>query len=264
MNRIVTGIIGDGLSSSRHAHTLNILDGFSLLSLASCSPEKGRELGRLHHIPFIDSDPEYLLERDEIDAVVIALPTEKHCSFIRYVTSFSKIAVSESPLSLNQEECEEILRLGEDGEYIFYCNPYLYLPVFDSLSSSYHTFSLEFSSISMMREETVQIALEVLIRAFGSIADISTADDCGRYSLRLERGEGTMMCSYDSDLNGLSLTVDGLRIIPSVQYYDALPDFYSFLYSRLENGGDIERPLRTAVAAARAREKILPLGNISI
>ena len=262
MNKIVTGIVGDGLSSSRHAHEINVSDGFSLLALAPRDRKKGVELGRIHHIPFVDRDPEYLLERDEIDAVVIALPTEKHADFIRYVTSFSKIAVSEAPLSLNPGECRDVLRMAEEGEYIFYAEPYLYLPQLGSISSSFHTFSLEFSSINMKIEETVQIAFEVLIHAFGDVESISKKEG-NEYSVKLERGEGTLHARFASDLEGLTLTVDGKKIVDSLCYYDALSYFYPFLYSRIEKGGETESVLRTALEASIIREKILPLSVIS-
>ena len=261
MNKIVTGIVGDGLSASRHAHEINVSDGFSLLSLAPGDRKKGIELGRIHHIPFVDRDPEYLLERDEIDCVVIALPTEKHADFIRYVTSYSKIAISEAPLSLNPDECADSLHMAEEGEYIFYAEPYLYLPQLDSISPSVHTFSLEFSSINMKTEETVQIALEVLIHAFGDVESISRTGN--GYSVRLSRGEGILRARFASDLNGLTLTVDGEKVIDAVPYYGALPYFYHFLYSLLEKGGGIERALDTALEAAIIREKILPLSVIS-
>ncbi len=263
MNKIVTGIVGDGLSASRHAHEINVSDGFSLLSLAPGNRKKGVELGRIHHIPFVDRDPEYLLERDEIDAVVIALPTEEHAAFIRYVTSYSKIAVSEAPLSLCPGESEDILRLAEEGEYIFYADPYLYLPQINSIPSSFHTFALEFSSINMKKEETLQIALEVLIHAFGDVEEIIPGGRKGEYSLRLNRGAGTLLSLEESDLRGLSLTVDGEKVIDSLCYYDALSYFYQFLYSRLEKGGETESVLETALKAALVREKILPLSGIS-
>ena len=262
MNKIVTGIVGDGLSSSRHAHEINVSDGFSLLALAPGDRKKGVELGRIHHIPFVDRDPEYLLERDEIDAVVIALPTDKHADFIRYVTSYSKIAVTEAPLSLDPEECRDVLCMAEEGEYIFYAEPYLYLPQIKSISSSFHTFTLEFSSINMKIEETLQIALEVLIYAFGDVESISQKE-VNDYFVRLEKGAGILRARFLSDLNGLTLTVDGERLVDSLCYYDALQYFYPYLYSRIEKGGETESVLRTALEAAVIREKILPLRDIS-
>ena len=80
---------------------------------------------------------------------------------------------------------------------------------------------------------------------------------------KLERGEGTLHARFASDLEGLTLTVDGKKIVDSLCYYDALHYFYPFLYSRIEKGGETESVLRTALEAALVREKILPLSDIS-
>ena len=116
----------------------------------------------------------------------------------------------------------------------------------------------------MKTEETLQIALEVLIRLFGHTVSISPSDNGCAYYARFERGEGMFECSFASDLNGLTLIVDGERVIDGLPYYDALTHFYSFVYSALERGSEIESVLETALEAALLREKILPSGNILI
>lgn len=257
MNRISVGLIGDGLSCYRHARAVSLSEHFVLSSIAPKSIEKGREIMRIHGIPHIDRDPEYLLERDDIDAVVIALPTELHMRYTEYAERHDKIVIIESPVTLSLEEGEEIYRkVREEGSFFFNANPYLYAPSLGHIDrNSFQTFSLSFSSLYLSINEMLNIALETLVRAFGCINALVDAGD-GEYGAVLERGEGTISLLKKPDSYGLSLKAGDKTIFDNDEYYSFLPDFYRYLFHTLESGSSSEDTFFCTLEALRAETKL--------
>lgn len=252
MNSINCGIISDGVAAFRHAHTINLHPGFSLLSIAPYDKKKGEELRKIHAIAHVESDSQYLYERDEIDAVVIASPTPFHFNEALYALRYSKIIVIESPVSLSSVEIETLLREVRDGAFIFNCNPYLYLPF--EIGKGYHRYTLSFHSFNLRVEEMAEIALEVAVSLFSSPLLYSFSDS--NIKLRHGNAEGEIILLPDTDSLGLSLSVDGVSVIDRMQYYDGLDNFYSYLYRTIEKGGDIEKMMEVSLLSAEIREKI--------
>ncbi len=252
MNSINCGIVSDGVAAFRHAHTINLHPGFSLISIAPYDKRKGEELRKSHAIAHVDSDSEYLYERDEIDAVVIASPTPLHFREALYALRYSKIIVIESPVSLSSVEIETLLGEVRDGAFIFNCNPYLYLPL--EIPGGYHSYTLSFHSFKLEKEEMAEIALEVALSLFSIPLSYSFSDS----TIKLKHGnaEGEIILLPDTDTLGLSLSVDGVSVIDRMQYYDALDNFYSYLYRTIEKGGDIEKMMEVSFLSAEIREKI--------
>lgn len=253
MNRISVGLIGDGLSCYRHARAVSTSAHFALSSIAPLDIQKGREIMRIHNIPHLDRDPEYLLERDDIDAVVIALPTELHMRYTEYAERHDKIVVIESPVTLSLEESEEIYRkVKDEGAFLFNANPYLYAPALERMDrNSFQTFSLSFSSLYLSRNEMLHIALETLVRAFGRINALVDAGN-GEYGAVLERGEGTISLLKKPDSYGLTLKAGEKNIFDNDEYYGFLPDFYRYLFHTLESGSSSEDTLFCTLEALRA------------
>lgn len=257
MNRISVGLIGDGLSSYMHARAVSSSEHFVLSSIAPKSIEKGREIMRIHSIPHIDRDPEYLLERDDIDAVVIALPTELHMRSLEYAEKYDKIVIIESPVTLSLIEGEEIYRkVRDEGAFLFNANPYLYAPsLIHFEKSSFHTFSLSFSSLYLRKSEMLHIALETLVRAFGRINALVDAGE-GEYGAVLERGEGTITLQRRADSYGLTLKAGERALFESSGYYTFLPDFYRSVFHTLESGGTSEEGFFCTLEALRAEASL--------
>ncbi len=257
MNRITVGLIGDGLSCYRHARAVSTSEHFVLSSIAPKSMEKGREIMRIHNIPHLDRDPEYLLERDDIDAVVIALPTELHMRSAQYAEKHDKIVIIESPVTLSLEEGREIYRkVRDEGSFFFNANPYLYAPALQRMErNSFQTFSLSFSSLYLRESEMLHIALETLVSAFGRIKALVKAGE-GEYGAVLERGEGTISLLERSDSYGLTLKAGEKTIFDNDEYYGFLPDFYSYVFHTLETGCSAGNTFFCTLEALSAESKL--------
>ncbi len=258
MERINTGIIGDGWGASKHAHAINLDKNINLIAIASDDRDKAEELVKRHAILSLDFDTEYLLKRDELDAAVISVPPERKLSMTKYVLSYSKIAILDSPVSTSLDECEELLTLLDDGNFIFNSNSFLYSPPLRE--NRVGRYSLYFSSLNLTFNQMAQITLEAAIFAYGKVDDVAIRkEDAGiRLQLKQERGEGEILLKRDSDIYGLTLIENGREVVKNEKLYSSLPYFYSFLYSRLSDGGDITKEMEVCVDASRIVTKILP------
>ncbi len=259
MNRISVGIIGDGISAYRHAHAVNSDGRFFLSSIAPKSIQRGRELMRIHDIPHLDKDPEYLLEREDIDLVVLSVPTEVHSQYIEYAERYDKAIIIESPVTLSPEEGERIYdEVKTEGAFFFNGNPYLYSEKIGNIDrNSFHLFSLSFPSIYLSPDEMLHIALETLVRAFGAVVSVTGGETDGTLSVTLERGKGTLTLLREPDSRGICLVVDGVVILSGARYYSFLPSLYSYVFSRLEDGRETCDTFFCTLASLRAAE-LLP------
>ena len=259
MNRISVGIIGDGISAYRHAHAVNSDWRFFLSSLAPKSMQRGRELMRIHNIPHLDKDPEYLLERDDIDLVVLSIPTEVHSPYIEYAKRYDKAVIIESPVTLSLTEGEKIYdEVKTEGAFFFNGNPYLYSEEIGNIErDSCHMFSLMFPSVYLSPDEMLHIALETLVRAFGCVVSVTPMKTEGSLSLTLERASGTLTLLREPDSRGIYLVVDGRVILSGARYYRFLPDLYSYVFSRLEDGRSTDDTFFCTLEALRGAE-LLP------
>lgn len=258
MERINTGIIGDGWGASKHAHAINLDKNMNLIAIASDDRAKAEELVKRHAISSLDLDTEYLLKRDELDAAVICVPPERRLSMTKYVLSYSKIAILDSPVSTSLNECEELLSLLDEGNFIFNSNSFLYSPPLREKRNG--IYSLSFSSLNLTFTEMAEVALEALLFAYGKVEDVAVRkeDAAIRLEIRQKKGEGEILLKRESDIYGLSLVENDVEVVKNEMLYSSLPYFYSFLYSRLSDGGDTTKEMEVCVDASRIVTKILP------
>ncbi len=258
MERINTGIIGDGWGASKHAHAINLDKNMNLIAIASDDRDKAEDLVKRHAIASLDLDTEYLLKRDELDAAVICVSPERRLSMTKYVLSYSKIAILDSPLSTSLNECEELSALLDEGNFIFNSNSFLYSPRLREKRTG--IYSLSFSSLNLTFPQMAEVALEASLFAYGKVEDVAIEKmDAGiRLEIRQEKGEGEILLKRESDIYGLSLVENDVEVVKNEMLYSFLPYFYSFLYSRLSDGGDITKEMEVCVDASRIVTKILP------
>ncbi len=253
MNKINYGLVGEGERAFRHAHAVSLNPGSTLLSLYSKNPERGMELRKIHSIPYLESDMEYMLEREEIDGVILALPSVEHFEGIKYVLDYSKAAVVDFPLTLSESEAEMILSYVGDGYFIFNSNPYLYMPGKRIEGENY---TLTLSTIYLSRDEKTSAAIETVVFLFGPVLSFSTNGD--EIILFHSNTKGRIVIRSDYLSSGLSLKVDGKSIFYNLLPQEGLGHFYSYVYDILENGGEMEERLLCSLEASRIVTKLVP------
>lgn len=251
--KLTFGIIGDGISAFRHAHEICIKPDLRLLALSYKDKEKGIETAKRHYIEALYDDGEYLIKREEIDVVVLSVPTRDHAFWLRSTLDYSKIVVVESPLTHSLYEGKEFLELVDEGYFIFNCNPYLYMMKIPKDRRRHH-YRLTISSSTFDEGDMLLVALETVIFYFGKVKESYLTED--GVKIVSEDSEGEIVRERTTDSVKMSLILDGEEIIKDKDYYDSLSYFYSFLLTRLEKGGSIEKEIRVGLEALEIQNKL--------
>lgn len=102
------GLIGTGRMGATFAH--HLVNSVAEAELVAVSDAHGRTAGMVaaqYGVESIYSDYRKILERKDIDAVVIASPTNTHPEIIRASAAAGKHIFCEKPLALTIEDCDQ-------------------------------------------------------------------------------------------------------------------------------------------------------------
>lgn len=125
------GLIGAGRWGRAYIKTLERMDGFSLVRLASRNPES-RSL--VHKNCQISDSWRDVAEADDLDGVIIAAPPKMHAEITRTAISASNPVIVEKPLTLDLVEAETLLSEAEQhGAIVLVDHIYLYHPAYRAL-----------------------------------------------------------------------------------------------------------------------------------
>lgn len=106
------GLVGTGYAAKLRAETLQKDDRAQLLAIVGHNPEKTAEFSQTYQTQSVDSW-EQLLERDDIDLVIICNINSMHGAIARAALQSNKHVVVEYPLSLDVAEAEELITLAQ-------------------------------------------------------------------------------------------------------------------------------------------------------
>ena len=111
------GLIGAGRMGKVFAHTLAFtVAEVDLVAVADPSPQTNEEIRSRFGVKHCYTDYHELLQRDDIQAVVIATPTSTHPEVIQAAAAAGKHIFSEKPLAQTLEECDQaIAAVAEAG-----------------------------------------------------------------------------------------------------------------------------------------------------
>jgi predicted dehydrogenase len=103
------------MSRTRYGHipALQTLDDFEIVAIASRKMETAQEIAAAFGITHAFDDEQALIDRPDIDLVVILTPALDHARLARLVIARGKDVYSEWPLSTTTAESEELLALAE-------------------------------------------------------------------------------------------------------------------------------------------------------
>lgn len=113
VNRPVkVGLVGTGYAAKLRAETLCKDNRAHLLAIVGHSPEKTAEFSQTYQAEAVN-DWQQLLERDDIDLVVICNINSMHGAIARAALQNNKHVVVEYPLSLDVAEAEALIALAQ-------------------------------------------------------------------------------------------------------------------------------------------------------
>ncbi len=102
------GLIGCGRIGTAHASVLREVEGALLVAVADVEPERAATLAQEHDAQVI-SDPNALIDLEDIDAVVVAVPTHLHAPLTLRAAAAGKHILCEKPMAMSVEEADQML-----------------------------------------------------------------------------------------------------------------------------------------------------------
>jgi predicted dehydrogenase len=109
MKTIQVGLLGSGFISAIHADALRRTPGVEVVAVASPNEQHVREFARHNDIGVWTTNYQRLLERDEIDLVVLGLPNDLHCEATLAAAAAGKHVVVEKPMACNLAQCDQMI-----------------------------------------------------------------------------------------------------------------------------------------------------------
>ncbi len=106
--------IGIGIMSLAHGHVNAYcaqIAGFEDAHLAACWDDnrgRGAAAAQRYDMPLCDS-PEELVERADVDAVIIGIETYRHAEMVRLAARAGKHILLQKPMALTLEDCDQII-----------------------------------------------------------------------------------------------------------------------------------------------------------
>lgn len=105
-------VVGLGKMGISHLAIVNATQATRVVAVVDSSTLIGQQIEKHCHIPFI-ADYDAVLQRDDVDAVLIATPTRFHADMVRAALAAGKHVFCEKPMTLSAADSRE---LAEDAE----------------------------------------------------------------------------------------------------------------------------------------------------
>ncbi len=113
METVRVGLIGSGFIAEVHAESLRRIAGAEVVAVASPTPGNAERFAAKRGIPHHYTDDRALLDRPDIDLVVIGAPNDLHCPITVRAAEAGKHVVVDKPMALNLAECDRMIAACE-------------------------------------------------------------------------------------------------------------------------------------------------------
>jgi myo-inositol 2-dehydrogenase/D-chiro-inositol 1-dehydrogenase len=129
LDTVNVGLIGSGFVSTIHAEALKAVPGAVLAGVASPTPGRAARFAAERGIPFHATDYRHLLDRPEIDMVVLGVPNDLHAEATILAAQSGKHVVVEKPMAPSLAECDlMILACERAGVILGYAEEICFAP----------------------------------------------------------------------------------------------------------------------------------------
>lgn len=106
------GVIGFGQWGPNHVRNLSMLEGVEVLQVCDSSESRLQAAGKLFRGVRFTKNPADVIQASDIDAVVIATPTDTHFALVKAAIEAGKDVLCEKPLARTSAECRELMALA--------------------------------------------------------------------------------------------------------------------------------------------------------
>lgn len=116
MKKIKLAIIGTGSIAYNHGHGIERIDEAELVAVCDIHKEQTDKYRETFPLEEKDcyTDADEMLKRSDIDAVIICTPDQCHHSDAVKAMKAGKHVLCEKPMSLNLDECRDMIRVSEE------------------------------------------------------------------------------------------------------------------------------------------------------
>lgn len=104
------GVLGAGSIADYHLGGLAAAGGAAVRVIAARTAERAGAVAKRHGIPAVATDWRAVLERRDVDAVVIATPDDTHCEIACAAASAGKAILLQKPMARDAAEGARVLR----------------------------------------------------------------------------------------------------------------------------------------------------------
>ena len=117
MAKVRIGIIGaGGIFRSRHFPGLAKIDEAEVVAICNRSVESGQKIAAEFGLsPDFTTDPQELIERDDVDAVMIGTWPYKHCPFVLASLAAGKHAFVQARMAMNLREAKQMYAAAQES-----------------------------------------------------------------------------------------------------------------------------------------------------
>jgi predicted dehydrogenase len=116
VSTIKVGVIGLGRWGPNHVRNFSALQNSEVVAGADSSQEAVSRMRSIYGQADFDSDYKRLLERPDVQAVVVSTPTSTHYSIVKDALIAGKHVLCEKPLALRSDEAWELVSMARDRE----------------------------------------------------------------------------------------------------------------------------------------------------
>jgi predicted dehydrogenase len=114
-DRLGLGVFGYGLMAAAHAAVIGRTDDAALFGVCGPRPDAASAFAERFEIPFATSDPQALLDRPDVAAVLVDAADEAHCDLTLRSLAAGKHVLCEKPLAPTTEECRAMAVAARDA-----------------------------------------------------------------------------------------------------------------------------------------------------
>ena len=118
MKKIKIAVIGAGYIADYHARGLQALPNVEIAIVIDTQAEAAQKFASKYSIKEVGSDAMSLLQRDDIDAVVLGIPNKYHAPYALEFLKNGKDVFLEKPMAMNSEEGKEIMEVARSTKQL--------------------------------------------------------------------------------------------------------------------------------------------------
>jgi predicted dehydrogenase len=114
MEPVRLGVVGCGVMGTRHAADAKRTQLFDVVAVADLIEERARGVAEKNGVPQVFSSGDKLLACDEVEAVVLAVPTGVRTPIAKQALAAGKHLLLEKPVAMNAGEVRELMAMQGD------------------------------------------------------------------------------------------------------------------------------------------------------